>query len=144
VVRGLQARIGRAACDSEPEQVVERVDERRQPKPAKQVSEGPRQLQLGEEHDPSALVTGNRRSVAEDEPPALAASFLGDGGEQLFGLVVSERKQGQLLAAVERGDDPRRPAAELSAARVEQGGALKKVGHRDPGVRVTRHAGNDP
>jgi len=100
--------------------VVERVDYWRQSEPAEGVGEGPGQLDLGEEQEASAFVTGYGGAVAEDEPPTLGPSFVGDGCEQIGGLLVGEWEQCQLLVAVECGDDPRRPAAELSAARIEQ------------------------
>ncbi len=57
---------------------------------------------------------------ASDEPPTFATSFLGDQREQAAGLLIRERKQREVLAPVKRGDDPRRPTAESSAAGVEQ------------------------
>jgi hypothetical protein len=38
------------------------------------------------------------------------------------GLIIGERKQGQLVMSVELGDDPRRPTAKLSAAGIEENG----------------------
>jgi hypothetical protein len=88
-------------------------------------------VQLGEECDASSADARNRRAVAEDEPPALAALIRGNLGEHVFGRLVLEREQRELLAAVEPGDEPRRPAAEPSPARVEQ--------HRTSGARVGTH-----
>jgi hypothetical protein len=42
--------------------------------------------------------------------------------QQLTCARVVQRKEPELLAAVEPGDDPRRPAAEASVAVVEQNG----------------------
>lgn len=103
------------ACDH----AVERVDGRRQPERAKQKAERACQAKLGEQHDAAATVAGDRSAVAQDEPPALAPLLLGYPGKQLRGRVVGQREQCKLLSAVDRGDDPRRPAAEPSAAVVE-------------------------
>jgi hypothetical protein len=45
------------------------------------VPKGPGHVHLCKERDASAIVTGNGRAVAEYEPPALAARFLGHGDE---------------------------------------------------------------
>lgn len=112
------------------EELVQRVDEHGRPRCAQHAAERAGEPHLGEERGAAPVVARHRRPVAEDEPPALAAGLLGDGGEQAARLVVLERKQRQLLAAVERGDDPRRPAAEPSAAGVEQHRAWQpQLGH---------------
>jgi hypothetical protein len=95
--------------------------------PAQRPADRSGQAQLGEERRAPAAVTGNRRAVAEDEPPALAPRLPGDGGEQTVGLRIVEREQGELFVTIEPGDEPRRPAAEPSAARVEHDGAPEVV-----------------
>ncbi len=65
--------------------------------------------------------------VRPDQVPAGVALLLGNRLQEPAGLLVVERQEGQLPAPVERGDDPRRPPAEASAAVVEQNRAF---GHR--------------
>lgn len=121
-------------------ELVERVDERGGADGSQPAAERVGQADLREERHAPAVVAGKGSAVAEDEPPTLATGILGHGRQQTAGLLVLERKQGQLMPAVERGDDPRRPAAELSAAGVEQNGARKARNRRRPGVRVLTHA----
>ncbi len=78
------------------------------------------ELDSGKEHYACAPVSRHRCAIAENEPPTFATSFLGDRCEQEAGLLIRERKQRQFLTSVKRGDDPRRPTAESSAAGVEQ------------------------
>jgi hypothetical protein len=93
-------------------------------------SQRPGQADLPEERDASSCVTGNRRPVAKDEPPAFVPRVFGHGPEQTIGLLVGERQQRQLFASIEPGDDPRRPPTELSGAGVEQNRT------RQPGAHV--------
>jgi hypothetical protein len=95
---------------------VERVEDRGQSEHAQQPAERPRQLHLGKERETPAAVARDWRAVPKHDPPALAAPLLGNRHEQAIRLFVGLRKQREFLAAVEPGDDPRRPAAELSAA----------------------------
>jgi hypothetical protein len=104
------------------DQSVHGVDEHRCVKRPQQASERTGKPELGEERHASSGVAGHERAVAEDEPPTFTPRFLGYGSEKAVGLRIAERKEGHLLVSVERGDDPRRPAAELSAAGVEQYG----------------------
>jgi hypothetical protein len=53
-------------------------------------------------------------------------------------LLVGEREQCEFLASIERGDDPHRPAAELSTAGVEQNRARQLMGGH-PGAHVRDH-----
>jgi hypothetical protein len=94
--------------------LVERVDERRGVQRSEDASQRAGQPDLGEERNASAGVAGDRRSVAQDEPPAFAPRFLGHSFEQVPGLVIGEGQQPQLLVSVEPRDDMRRPPAELS------------------------------
>ena len=48
------------------------------------------------------------------------------------GFIIGERKQSQFFTSIKRGDDPRRPTAEPSAAGIEQNGP--------PEVRDARYA----
>ena len=100
--------------------LVECVQKCRRANGAEEAGKGTGQPELREELDAPAAVAGNRRPVAEDEPPALAAGVLRDRREQTVGLLSRERKQGELLVTVEPGDDTRRPTAEASVARVEE------------------------
>jgi len=77
------------------------------------------ELDLSKEHDASTPVARAWRAIAEYEPPTFAASFLWYRGEQAPCLLIRQRKQCEFLASVKRGDDPRRPTAEPSAARIE-------------------------
>ena len=99
---------------------VKHVDERRQSERAKDASEGSGELDLGKEHEAPTSVARDWGTIAEYEPPAFAAPFLRHRSEQDPGLLIGERKQCQFFASVERGDDPRRPTAEPSAAGIEQ------------------------
>ena len=92
---------------------------------------------FSEERDRAAGVARNRRPVSENEPPALAAGILRYGRDQAAGLLVSEREQGKLFAAVELGDDTRRPAAELSGAGVKKDGPREGL---DDCPTTRRHA----
>ena len=98
---------------------VKHVDERRQSERVKNAAERSGELDLGKEHDAATPVARDWRAIAEYEPPTFAAPFLGHGGEQAPGFLIGERKQCQFFASVERGDDPRRPTAEPSAAGIE-------------------------
>lgn len=100
--------------------VVRPVDERRQAQDAEHDRERRREREHCEHRDSAALVAGDRRPVTKHEPPAFAALVFGNRAEELLRFGVAERKQCQPLRAVERGDDTRRPAAELSGSRVEQ------------------------
>ena len=109
---------------------VEQVDERGQSARAKDAAERSGETELGEEHDAATAVAGNRRAVAEYQPPTFGALFLGHPGEQARGLLIGKRKECQLPTAVERGDEPRRAAAEPSAAGVKQYRSRKARGRR--------------
>jgi hypothetical protein len=54
------------------------------------MTEGPGEAKLGEEQDPATRVATYRRTIAEDEPPAFGAPFLGYRGEQALGLFICE------------------------------------------------------
>ncbi len=111
---------------------VERVDGRRKAEAVERHAQVVGDVQLAQERDAAAAVAAEQRPVAEDEPPALAALLRPDSEEQRRGLGVRERQQRELVAPVERGGDPRRPAAEPSAAVVEQ--------NRTPGLHGCRVA----
>jgi len=74
------------------------------------------QPDLGEERNASSGVAGNRRSVPEDEPPAVVPRSFGHGCEQAACLVVAKRQESQLFVPVEPRDGTRRPPAELSGS----------------------------
>lgn len=116
---------------------VERVHERRRLDRAQYKAERAGQPDLGEECDAPTGVAGKQGPVAEDEPPALTARLLGYGREQTARFLVSEREQRQRFVPVDRGDDPRRPPAELSATRIEQNWAREARPWRD--TRIWGH-----
>jgi hypothetical protein len=118
---------------------VKHVDERRQSERAKDASERSGELDLGKEHEAPTSVARDWGTIAEYEPPAFAAPFLRHRSEQAPGLLIGERKQCQFFASVERGDDPRRPTAEPSAAGIEQDRARQVRGGRYAGVKVLGH-----
>ena len=68
-------------------------------------------------------------AIGHGESPALVALRLRDRGQELFGPVGVDRKERQLAVAIEADDDTRRPAAEASAAVVEQHRARERA-HR--------------
>jgi hypothetical protein len=109
-------------------ELVEAVDERRGAEGPQYASEWACHAQFEKEGDSASGIAGDRRAVPEDQPPTFIARVLGHGPEQAIGLFVGERQQRQLFASVELGDDPRRPATELSGAGVEQNWA------RQPGI----------
>ncbi len=111
---------------------VKHVDERRQSERAQDAAEWSGKLELGEQHDAPTPVARDWRPIAEDEPPTFSAPFLRHRGEQVPGLLIGERKQCQLFTSIKRGDEPRRPTAEPSAAGIEQNGP--------PEVRDARYA----
>jgi hypothetical protein len=102
----------------------------------KQPAEWPGTADLGKEGDAAALVACDWCAIPKHDPPTRAAPLFGNRREQMVGFRVCQRKQRHLLASVKYGDDPRRPAAELSAAVVEQHGAPDRVQAR--GVSGTR------
>lgn len=117
---------------------VERVHERRRPDRAQYTAERAGQPDLREERHAPTRVAGKQGPVAEDEPPALTARLLGYGREQTARFLVSEREQRQRFVPVDRGDDPRRPPAELSATRIEQDWA-REARRRDTRIWAIRH-----
>jgi hypothetical protein len=119
--------------------LVERVDKRRGVQRSEDALQRAGQSDLGEHRNAAAGIARNRRSVAQDEPPALASRFLGYACEQVPGLVIGEGQQPQLLVSVERGDDTRRPPAELSGTRVEQNRPRKRRDRHVVGTRVSSH-----
>jgi hypothetical protein len=117
------------------EHLVDAVDERAGPERSQAATERPRQPQLGEHSDPASVVAGEGRAVAQDEPPALVPPLVRDRLEQALRRLVGQREQRELLLSVERDDDPRRPAAELSAAVEEQDGSQQRLGHAESVLR---------
>ena len=111
----------------------------RQSKHPQDAAERSGELDLSKEHDASARVARDWRAIAEYEPPTFAAPFLWHRGEQAPRLLIREPKQCEFLALVERGDDPRRPAAEPSAAGIEQNWARRVMGGPCAGVKVLGH-----
>jgi hypothetical protein len=105
--------------------LVECVDDRRRVYCAEHVFHWPRQPDLGQERGAAPGVTGDRSSVAEDEPKASEPRSVGHAGEQAAGLLIVQRKERNPFVSVEPDDDTRRPPTELSGAVIEQDGAKK-------------------
>lgn len=110
---------------------VDRVEERACPDRAEQPPERAGRPDLREEGDRPAAVAWNSQAVAEDEPPAFVALLLRDRCEEAGRLRVDEPDEGQLPAPIEHGDDPRRPATELSSPRVDENRARECLRHRE-------------
>jgi hypothetical protein len=119
--------------------LVERVDDRRGVECSEHASDRPREPDLGEQRYAASGVTGNRRPVAKDQPPALVPRLFGHVCEQAARLFICERKERQLFVSVESGDDTRRPSAELSGAGVEQNRARQGRDWHIVGMRVSTH-----
>jgi hypothetical protein len=85
------------------------------------------------------MVSRDCRPIAEHEPPTFPACLLRDGCQQATGLLIREWKQGQFFASINPGDDPRRPAAEPSAAGIEKDRAPKPKRRRYIRVHVFHH-----
>lgn len=117
---------------------VEPVEEPRQPERAEDTPERSGKPDLGQEHQAPAVIARDRGTIAEHEPPALAALVLGYPSEQSGGFLVGERQQRQLVPSVERGDDPRRPSAELSAAGIKEDRARQVTRARYARAHVVR------
>jgi hypothetical protein len=121
------------------QELVERVKQCGCAERSQHAAQQPCQAEFGEERDAPSAVAGNRRAVAEDEPPTLSACLVGHRSEQPVGLLIREREQGQLLVAVEFDDDPRRPAAEPSATGVQKDRSRKAGDRRATIVQVLHH-----
>jgi hypothetical protein len=118
---------------------VERVEKPRDMHGSGDACERAGQRDLVEESDRAAAVAGDRCPVSTHEPPAVVARVLGHAREKPRCVVVGEREQGQLVAPVELGDDPRRPTTELSGAGVEQYRAMQCCGRQLGGAFRDRH-----
>jgi hypothetical protein len=102
-------------------------------------SDRPREPDLGEQRYAASGVTGNRRPVGENQPPALVPRVLGHACKQAASLFICQRKERQLFASVKPGDDTRRPPAELSGGGVEQNRARQGRHRHIVGMRVSTH-----
>ncbi|MGH9461031.1 MAG: hypothetical protein ACRD1X_07420, partial [Vicinamibacteria bacterium] len=120
---------------------VPHVDERRQSQRAKDAAERSSKPNLSKQQDAPAPVPSDRRPIAEYEPPTFAALFVRHRGEEAFRLFIVKRKQGQFFAAVERGDDPRRPATEPSTSGIKQDRARQVRGSVHSRSHVLRPSG---
>jgi hypothetical protein len=115
-------------------ELVERIHEPTRPNGAQDPRERAGQTDLGEERHAPSCIPWNRSAVAENDPPTVVPGLFGYRREQAVGFCLLEREERQLFVPVEPGDDPRRPAAELSAPGIEQNRARKGDGRRH--VRV--------
>jgi len=102
---------------------VHPVNEQGQSECAKDLAKRPSGLKREQEHDASALVARNRRTVAQYQPPAFRSLFLGYMCEKANRFLICKREQAELFTLVEFGDEPRRPATKPSSARIQQNGA---------------------
>jgi hypothetical protein len=105
--------------------LVQLVQQRRRSQSSQDSAERAGQPDRDEERLAPAVVSGKQAPVGKDEPPALATRLLGHGRKQMAGFLVGQREQRQLFVPVDRGDDPRRPPAELSGAGIEENGTRK-------------------
>jgi hypothetical protein len=105
--------------------LFERVDHRRRVDCPERSSHRPRQPDFGQERDAAPVVTGDRGSVADNEPPAFEPGVFGHACEQTTGLSIRKGKNRHFFVSVESDDDTRRPPAELSGAVVEHHGATE-------------------
>lgn len=113
--------------------LVQRVEQRRRSGGLQNSTERTSHPDRDEKRHAPAGVPGKQAPVPEDKPPTLVTRLLGDGREQTAGFLVGQREQRQFFMPINRGDDPRRPAAELSGPRVEQYRA------RERKRRLSRH-----
>jgi hypothetical protein len=98
--------------------VVQAVEQSRR-QTREEAREGPRCLQHAGELDDAGPVA-DEPPVGEHEAPAGEPLPLGKRRDQVRGSLVAEAEIRQLVVAIERGDDPRRPAAEASVVGVEE------------------------
>ena len=102
------------------------------------MAEPPSLLERGKERHAAAMIARDGCPVAKYQPPTVSAFGLGHRSEQPHCLLVCEREQREFFASVYRGDDPRRPTAEPSTARIQENRALKLISEYD-GLGVLQH-----
>jgi hypothetical protein len=78
--------------------LVDGVDEHRAAQRSKRASDRPCETDLSQERDASSGIAGNRRSVPEDEPPALVPRLFGHVCEQAAGLIIASGKRASSLS----------------------------------------------
>jgi hypothetical protein len=100
--------------------LVYSVDEPIESEPTKSAPDRSSERDLDKQRNGATPITSDWCAIPADEPPTLLPSFFWHRGEQAPRLLIGERKKCERLPAVERGDDPRRPTAEPSAAGIEQ------------------------
>ena len=88
-------------------------------------SHRPRQTDFDQERDAAPGVTGDRGSVADNEPPAFEPGVFGHACEETTGLLIRKGKNRDFVVSVEPDDDTRRPLAELSGSVIEHHGATE-------------------
>jgi hypothetical protein len=100
------------------DELVQRIDQAAGVDGAQNAGSRLGEAYLREERNAPACVAGQKRAVAADKPPALAASR---------GRNVSEEPSAfEIFSPVESGDDTRRELAEPSGAGVEQRSAQER------------------
>jgi hypothetical protein len=95
---------------------------------AEEAPERPGQPQRDGELARAGAVT-DRRAARTHEVPGRVALALGQVREERRRIVVAHGQKGELLIAVEPGDDTRRPPAETSVGVVDEGGVGRSDGH---------------
>jgi hypothetical protein len=110
---------------------VQGIDQRSQSARGQHTAGPSREPQLRQQHDAPTPLAGDRDLVATDNPPAFGPSGRRHRGKQVACLLGRKRQEGELLVPVHTGDDPRRPAAEPSRARIEQHGACETSTRRE-------------
>ena len=108
--------------------LVECVDDRRRVHCAEHLFHRPRQPDLGQERDAAPGITGDRSSVAEDEPKASEPRIFGHAGQKAAGFLIVQGKERNRFVSVEPDDDTRPPSTELSGAVIEKDRAKKAPG----------------
>jgi hypothetical protein len=114
-------------CAMTSDEAVQTVEQSRR-QALEDARQSPRRLQLAGEVDEPGPVA-DEPPVGERETPAGGPVVLGKRREQVRRPLVAEAEIRQLIVAIERGDDPRRPAAEASVVGVDENGTNRVVRH---------------
>jgi hypothetical protein len=108
------------------DELVQRIDQAAGVDGAQNAGSRLGEAYLREERNAPACVAGQKRAVAADKPPALAASRGRNVSEEPSAFGIRQRKQREIFSPVESGDDTRRELAEPSGAGVEQRSAQER------------------
>jgi hypothetical protein len=107
------------------DEFVKSIDEWLRADDSKEPSQSPSESDLLKKCHATSFIARYRCSGPQNEPPAVAPCLLAHIREQLSGIVIAQRKQGQLGPPIESCDDTRREPAEPSGPRVEENRAWK-------------------